>query len=154
MSAPPQLEAVVCPECGAENVRGAQRCFLCYGSLNPYADNEPTAQSPDARPALYSPRTESGYGVATMLTLVLVALVGTGLFLNEPGLGIGFVVLCAPALIATGATMLQSNSTTGQISWVRAFNTFVLSVAITFGVIVALIVAAVVGLFVICSFSM
>lgn len=161
MSLPPQLASVVCSECGAENVAEAARCWLCYAALSkqpakPMVGKPMAVQPQLATPVYPLPRAQQSkavgvvFAVLTAATVGLIVLVGIGAFFEDATAGIGYFVLVTPALLATGVSALRTQTADGEISWMRAFATLMLSFLITVLVLVALAVAAIIALIALC----
>jgi hypothetical protein len=161
MSLPPQLASVVCSECGAENVAEAARCWLCYAALSEKPVKTPVGKPMAVQPQLPTPvyplpRAQQSkavdivFAVLTAATVGLVVLVGIGAFVEDASAGLGYLVLVTPALLATGVSVLRTQTPDGEISWIRAFATLMLSFLITVLVLVALAVAAVIALIALC----
>ena len=165
MNAPPQLETGLCPECGGENVADAARCWLCYGSLHPIQPKPSQADVLPGRPLPPPALTTAGqraasqmmFAVLTVATLVLVALVGAGIFWEAQDSALLYFLLVTPALLATGIAALRGYQAEGEIQWLRTFRALLFSLAavmltvtVTALVFVALAVAAVIALIATC----
>ncbi len=114
-------ESRACPKCGAAVPADAGRCPACDSDviasqpINPYAP--PRAAEP-AHPT---------FTLATTLWTIGVIALGLGLFRAQPGLGIAFVIVTAPALIRT-AVMASRRRASGQPSTTgERINDFVIS---------------------------
>ncbi len=165
-------DAVVCSECGAENLAANERCWLCYRPLivlatvvsSAPAKAVPVAQVKSGSPLLWG---------AALVALALLAMVGVGAFASDINLGIAYCVIMAPALVVGTITFLithrrQAASTDAPASSglqpapvAAGLRSFFASLAMTIAtlvvaaaVIVLVAVAAVIALIVTCFSQM
>lgn len=167
--APANKQIVHCVECGAENVLPANRCWLCYKLLQPgegviAADvvdgptaelhaTEPPPQLPVPKypvppaPMRDTPTSQWVFGIMTGAVFVLIVLVGLGIAVDQSqsSLLMVYLAIVLPGLLTTGISLLRSHAKTGQVSWQRGFLTFVLTLALSFGVAVVVIAMLVIA---------
>ncbi|MFV1965194.1 MAG: hypothetical protein ACC628_07195 [Pirellulaceae bacterium] len=147
MNLPKRNTFKICPECGADGVPSARRCWMCDADLS----REPEivlAEFVDTTPD-YAP-AESFFAVATLFVLSAVMLIGIGLGAQAPGLAVVYVVLVLPALIGSWVRIKRREARVGHTSWSERFVTLAMSGAITLGVLGLLFAALLVALFAFC----
>ena len=139
---------IVCPQCRADNPPHAGKCWLCHA---PLAGRElVTAElAPQARPL---PLAEAFFWTLTGGCLLLLVLVGIGIAQTDPGLLIVYVIVLAPALIATLARSLLSIQRGQGVSGMEVFLTLLFSASVTVLVVVVLFVAVIVAFFAYCLY--
>jgi hypothetical protein len=82
-----------CPHCGAElYALGARECWMCRGPLTPQEDLAEQV-------VLHDVPKSSGDNPLLVVGGVLLLLVGVGLTIEAPGLGLLLLVLATPVLI-------------------------------------------------------
>ncbi len=124
-------------------------CWLCQG--NPYASPSPSA-SPSA--VVSRPEFTAGEAInwfATITIVVLVFLVGLGVFIDEPWAAVGFAVFMLPGVI--GALRMRARQRRRQLTgfWgsrTAALLTGGITIIVTF---VLVILAAIALLFAVCA---
>ena len=137
MPAEQPIDLATCPECRAANATTARRCWLCSCDLT----KPPPLHRPPPLPAAAS-AGGNALGLGTLLLLVTLFALGLGIFALAPGLGVLYVLLIAPPVIATsiaGARRRQKGQPWGGKEKLTAA---VLSVAGTLAALSLLIVAA------------
>lgn len=153
MATNPATTELVCPHCGAKVGAKWKTCWLCGqelpGETGPVFVASKTSAAP--RPAAGASAISiiskvAGAGIAALLALVFIGLVANG----EYGALIGLVILLLPPLAITFGKTLSRQSKGEEVAWIDRVGTFLMSLAITIGVVTALGVAAVVAFFVIC----
>ena len=143
-----------CPHCGAKVGRDWRSCWLCGMELPAAGSAEtaaPTFIEGEAEPG-------SGHGTVRLITQVVglmlavtILLILVGLLANgEYGGAILLVILFVPAGIVTLSKSLSRRAQGETMAPLDKAATFLLSLAVTIGVIVAVGVAAFVALLVVC----
>lgn len=144
----------ICPECGADCVASAPRCWMCGGDLSRaetiYQAQAVTASMRGAGNAGAMPVSEWFFAISTCLLLGVVLLVGLGLAVDEPGTAILYAIVVSPALLATLIRTQLKRASHGRVSWAEKFATLMISGALTVSIVTVLCVAACVALFVYC----
>jgi hypothetical protein len=135
----------VCPQCGAAQSVADRPCWLCGGKTVP--EDAVTAEIVEPRPSFVS---EAVFAALSGLMGGVLVIMGIGLWLQEPALGIGFAVLALPALVATLVRGAVRRSRGQPVTWAQRLATFAVALSITLGVLSLLVVAAVVALFIAC----
>jgi hypothetical protein len=140
-----------CQECGVENTLYSPRCWMCHADLRKNAP--PVVKAPPASPPPRFAPTGSFFAVLTLLTTLLVVLIGFAL--GEMSLGYlpWFALIVIPALLATTVRVGRRRMQGKQVSWSEALLTVVISGAIVHGVLGLVAVAAVAALFIMCLIS-
>jgi hypothetical protein len=104
MTAEQPIDLVTCPECRAANATAARRCWLCGRDFTGKGPQPPPLPPMPAGEAPYAPGPEQGaatFGASTALLLVTLVILGVGIFSLAPGMGVLYVILVAPPVIAT-----------------------------------------------------
>lgn len=145
---------VKCPHCGAKVGRDWRSCWLCGMEVPPPIPGEPAA------PIFIEKETQwaSGHGTARLVTQVVglmlamtILMILAGLLASgETGGAIAVVILFVPAGIVTLSKSLSRRAQGESMAPLDKAATFLLSLAVTIGVIVAVCVAAFVALLVVC----
>jgi hypothetical protein len=138
-----------CPDCGAENALSWQTCWMCQADLRSNAPPVVVARLAEPPAPRFAP-TATFFGVLTLLTTLLVVLVGFAL--GEMSLGYlpFFALIAIPALLATTVRVGRRRMQGKQVSWMEAVLTLVISGAIVHGVLVLIVLAILVALFIMC----
>jgi hypothetical protein len=148
----PQLK--ICPECGADCGGTAQSCWMCQANLanveTIVAAEEVANQAVRAVRRPPNAVSEAFFATSTILLVIAALVVGIGLMINEPGLGIVFAIVASPALIATVVRTRFRQATTGTVSWAERFATLIVSGALTIGILSMLGVACFVAFLAYC----
>lgn len=142
---------MACPDCGAACSKFADKCWLCGVAL--VGSNEATdvvvaeiLLPPRPRYAL----SEWFFGGLTFLLGGVLLLIAIGAFAQNPGVGLGFLILVAPAVIAV-LTREQRRRTQHQATgWADRFLTILVSLSLTIGIVGMLCVAGCVAFFLYC----
>lgn len=153
---PPLLPALICQKCGATNPAHATSCWLCKGAgTNPYAaapSIQPTSTA--SRSIVQTPpaqsRAEDVFLVLLLLVLVLAILIAVGLAIQDRGMLVPYLVVVAPALVATGGRALYSVAKGERPKPSALILVFLWSTMATIGLAVLLAVASVIALFLMC----
>jgi hypothetical protein len=156
-SEPPVIAQCLCSTCGAVCEVGAEQCWMCFqaGSparttINPYSASQieylPYQQ--------WQPPSQSKYeGIFQFLLLMcvlLAVLVSIGLWVQDPGLLVGFLILVGPAFAVTGVRALWQVGKQGKASPKSLFLSLVISFAFTVAILVTLVAAGVILLIAMC----
>ena len=141
----PAVESKICVECGAENWAYAADCWLCKRDLS---DVEAVVNAEIVAPPV-STSANTFFAVVTGILGIVLVLIGIGLYLEEPGAAIGYMILVIPPLIAT---IVRTMAKQGErpVGWGERLATFLISSVVFFGILVMLCIAAVVAFFAIC----
>ena len=125
---------------------------MCYADLRRNAPPVVVAP-PAASPSPQFGPSGSFFAVLTLLTTLLVALIGFGL--GEMSLGFlpWFAVIVIPALIATTVRVGRRRMQGKQVSWWEALLTVVISGAIVHGMLGVVAIAALAAVFIMCLVS-
>ena len=143
-------ESKFCVECGAENWPYAPNCWLCKRDLG-NVDTIVTAEL--VRPPV-STTANTFFALVCGLLAVVLVLIGIGLFLEEPGSAVGYMIFVVPPLIATIVRTVIKQQRTGYVGWGERLATFVVSGVAFFGILLMLVFAAIVALFIICLMAL
>jgi hypothetical protein len=137
-----------CPQCGANCLATATKCWLCHGSL--FADREIEIVNAELVHRPPSALSEWFFGVSTVVILLVVLLVGIGIATDSPGTSMLYGIAVAPALIATIVRTMRKKERGEQVTWATRFVTLILSLAVTGVVVYGLIIAAIIATIVAC----
>lgn len=151
MSVSEQVPLKICPECGAENIALARRCWMCHGDV--------------ARvPALVTAEIVEDHSLARqkrawhewfflwlmVLLAVVIATVGAGLASEEPWLLIPYAIIVVPGFVATAIQVSVKSAKGETVSWGGTLATFVISTAVAIGVALLLLGALFVAIVITC----
>lgn len=149
-----------CPECGADNLHFANRCWMCGGGLRNVAIIAAELPAPAAKPAeapLAKPAwaRDDSAGLISVATLAgLCLLVGIGIYANEPALVIPFAIVASPALLATLIRATRKRVQSKPMGVLESvgmfFLSFVISGVVAAGIAVVLVAVAIVSLVAFC----
>jgi RsiW-degrading membrane proteinase PrsW (M82 family) len=131
-----------CPECGADNVPVANRCWMCQGDLKS-APKRSVPLHRDAKPVWAGNESTTLILFATLC--VLVFLVGIGSYASEPGLLIPFAIIATPALLATIIRASRKRHQGKPMGIGETIATFFISGIAVLGILILVVVAVVVG---------
>jgi hypothetical protein len=111
MNEPPRLQPTVCQRCGASNPPHATKCWLCarQGNTDPYAPPTQLQSAGSATNILGTgaqSRAETVYAGLLVSAVVLAFIIGLGLGAQDPGLLIPYLIVIAPAFLATAARLM------------------------------------------------
>ena len=111
MSEPPKLPSTVCPRCGATNPPHIAQCWLCQRqeTADPYAapaELSATDVPAAGPPAAAQQRSESVYAALLLGAVFLAVIIGVGLGAQDPGLLVPYLIVIAPAFLATAARFM------------------------------------------------
>lgn len=141
-----------CPQCGGDNDRHATRCWLCRAGLESAEEivmaEAVTAVRPPGGPS------EWFFAIATVLSIIMVLLVGIGAVSEEPMAGIGYLILVIPPVIATVVRLQHKKARYGFVTWSDRFVALVASAAVTLVVVIGLTAAAFICFFLYCLASL
>lgn len=151
MSQPSASAGWRCSECGAESYwPSSPRCWLCGGTVLMRAGEE------DAVPAVVleeSPadrRAASQVAISTILMLLTLTAVLVGVFIMAPGLGIVLFFFTLPAVILSGFVLAKQRRWGGKAGIAQRIGVFFLSFGFIVVLAVAMVIAAIVALFIVC----
>src|SRR5262245_34731660 len=142
----------VCPECGAQNIALAGKCWMCHGDLNAVTPVEVVT----AEVVSNSPKFAPGPTFFPILTVLAIALaVVVGWALGEQSLGIlpFYAIIVIPALVAASIRVGRKRLRGQTVSWGEAILAGVITAAIVHATLGLLAVAGLVALFVMCIFN-
>jgi hypothetical protein len=131
------VELATCPECGAAGSPTGRRCWLCGHPLG--------AGMAAARGR---PRTADWMLTATLaLAAIVAALMVIGVWQEAPGLAVALAVVAAVPLIATAVASLHARAGGRPLGAGEKLVKFMLSLAIVFGAIGLVAIAATIAFF-------
>jgi hypothetical protein len=141
-----------CPECGAELVPGAKKCWLCAlkaaAKAPPRRDESTTGreaaapQNPYASPAPASDHLDRTFSLTSMFLWTTLVAVVMGVASFAPGLAIMLAVLSLPAAARTiGAVYRRKQRRGGSIGAAEKVETFIASLGIVLAIVVGAITA-------------
>jgi hypothetical protein len=141
----------ICPECGAENLNLATRCWLCQrdlGEVPVIVVAEVVSESPDFARNGSLPAWTSIALAGALFAVGLGATVAFG-----PGAGILLVVVGVPAYLAT-LTRLRKIAARRSVTVVDQIITFLVSTLSVLGILLLMGVAAFVAFFMYCLIAL
>jgi len=142
------LPHVTCPECGAENNTFANACWICRRPL--YEGDELVEAeivSPVGLPRQH--RTGRIFGIWAFIFLTLgMMIVGLGVYAEEPGLLVPFLIVVAPLSIGAGVLMMKGNQS--ENPWLRGIAMSFSALIVSIGAMVLLGIAALIALIAFC----
>ena len=153
MSRPNSLEGF-CPECRAVCRADEGRCWLCgHSFIGHDADIVPAELVPE--PPAYNPRARYQFGLSTLLLITTLTAIVLSVWKMAPGLAVLLTVVLVPALIRVGLASGNAQAVGQPMSWGAKTAMAVRTAAVTFGILVGivvlLIVAGFVALWIMCS---
>lgn len=162
MNASPSIIPGICPECGAKVTIKAPKCWMCQRSLSwdtpLIARPSVTAASgaevsceawyPAGRRSenAYEHRATFQFGLSSIMMIITLAAVLSGVYAMAPGLGIAMVIVAAPALICTCIISMRKGARGRPLSPSEQIAYFVAWL----GLAILIIIAAGVAFFVSC----
>ena len=154
MSEPPIVPAGICRRCGASNPLDAAQCWLCSreGRIDPYAVS-PQPQMTGTGISHTQARSQNIYAVLLCAAVGLSLMIGIGIATIDPGFLVAYVIIIAPAFLATGARLLYGTVRHEQTKPSALLTAFVtgLSFILVLGL---LAIAVLVALFLWCVMAM
>jgi hypothetical protein len=153
----PLPQNATCPECGAELVPGAKKCWLCAlradATTTPPRDASGTGgeaaapMNPYASPAPPSGHLDRTFSLTSMFLWTTLVAVVMGVASFAPGLGIMLAVLSLPAAARTiGTVYRRKQRRGGSIGAAEKIETFIAS----FGIVLAIVIGAVTAFTAVC----
>ncbi|MBA2114937.1 hypothetical protein [Bremerella alba] len=142
------LPHVLCPECGAENNSFANACWICRRPL--YEGDEMV----DAELVMPVATPRQGYlgslfGIWAFIFLALGAvIVGLGIYVDEPGILLPYLIVVMPLSIGVGVLLLKGNQS--ENPWLRGIAMSFSALIISIGALVMLGIALIISLIVFC----
>jgi hypothetical protein len=112
MNEPPIMPTLFCQRCGATNPPYAAQCWLCStgnrsGASAPAQLVSIASITPEQTGLQSNVRTQHICAVLLVACIVLTSLIGVGIAVQDPGMLIPFVIVIAPAFLATGVRALH-----------------------------------------------
>ncbi|WDI42445.1 hypothetical protein [Bremerella sp. P1] len=142
------LPHINCPECGAENNTFANACWICRRPL--YEGDElieAEIVSPIDRPR--QDRVGRIFGIWAFIFLGLGAMVvGLGVYAEEPGVLLPYLIVVAPLCIGVGVMILKGNQS--ENPWLRGIAMCFSALIVSAGAMVLLGIAAIIALLAFC----
>jgi hypothetical protein len=143
------MELKPCPHCGADCETSTARCWLCYGDLTGEVGVVDAELVPE--PPRHAPE-DTIFGVMSAILAFVIVLVGVGAAFVQPGLSILIAIVAVPAFVATLVRVKKQEARQGHVGWGEKLGTFVVSAALTIGVLTMLGVACIIALIVFCFY--
>jgi len=151
----PKPKQRVCTECGAESWNENSKCWMCDG------DNLKNSEIVEGEVVDMKPTFADGeniYQVLTLVSGVVALIVGCGLVILLPPLGIFYFFVATIALVATVVWMQLRRSHGKEVKWENRFLSMLitsgLSIVIATTLSIVLVVAVILILFVVCLVEM
>ena len=146
----------VCRHCGASYARNP--CWLCGAALDDQSIivAEVVSSPRGDKPADFvatqglQKSVDIAFAVATIGMGVTIALVTIGAFLQDPGRGIGFLILVVPAFTIGALRLLWRRSQVGHVTWMERFITYLLSGIASILLLLLLGVGVIIFFFLVC----
>jgi hypothetical protein len=153
---PPDLIAIVCPECGAENEVRARSCWLCHADL---ALKEEPIVAELAKPTLrpqWAP-SENTELILVAAVAVLMLLMGVGIYSVSKGGVVIYAIFTVPAMLMTIVRASLKHARGEKITAPDAVMTFfytgmtvLVSAAAVVGLLALIAIAIIIGLIITC----
>jgi hypothetical protein len=143
-------DLAVCPECGAALPLADAKCWLC-GRPNvagSWSKSRPAAARPTGL------EVAATITLSTLLVSVAAVMMFSGLVGDAPGLAILFAAVVTPGLLATWLASKRARAKGESLAWYSKLAAFMISTAITVGMLGVLCVAAFVAFFIWCLFAL
>lgn len=148
------IHPVRCLDCGANNVNTSQRCWLCGKELA----LEPELIDQALRTAYQSPLAtsvqgaEEGLGglITSLVLVAVIVLLGLGIAADEPGMLVPYFLVVVPAFAGMHVAVSRYRAKGRPLGAVGRVVAFFVSIAVVFGLLALLAVAAVAALFLYC----
>ena len=142
-------EKLRCPNCGAVNPTAAPttdvlKCWLCTEPFHRDAAKMTDETEPDQQTLLE--KQGMTFGLTTVMLVVTLAAVGFGVFRNNPAIGVLFFIFVTPALIRTQVIAMRRQRSGVPVTALQRLELFMVSFSATFGIVIALTVAAAIAL--------
>jgi hypothetical protein len=153
----PGEAAKVCPDCGAENITLAVKCWMCHRDLKDVRtvmrpDHVQSGKAAHRDLPVLAP-SSSSTALVVGATVLLVLLVGWGVVTAGPGALIPYAIIAVPALLATMIRVGRKSARGEKVGVVESIGTFLLSGVAVLGLLFMIGVTVVVGLFIYCLAS-
>lgn len=147
--------ANLCPDCGAHNLTGVTRCWLCGAALGETASSEDTPVVAELVPEAARQSAKS-FQLNSLMLLVTLICVCLGMVTFAPGLVGLLLFVAAPAYIMTVRHTRQREAAGEALTTWQRVEAFalraLLSAAMVLSVISLLAFAAFAALFVMCIY--
>lgn len=142
------LPHIKCPECGAENNTFANVCWICRRPLYD-GDELVEAELITTNGPPHQDRMGRIIGIWAFIFLALGAMiVGLGIYVDEPGILLPYLIVVAPLCIGVGVLMLKGNQS--ESPWLRAVTICFSTIIVSVGAMVLLGIALLIALVVFC----
>lgn len=142
------LPHINCPECGAENNSFANVCWICR---RPLYEGDELVEAEMVSP-IGSPRQDRVgriFGIWAFIFLGLGAMiVGLGIYVDEPGILLPYLILVTPLSIGIGVLILKGNQS--ENPWLRGIAMSFSALIVSAGAMVLLGIAAIIALVAFC----
>lgn len=142
------LPHINCPECGAENNSFANVCWICR---RPLYEGDELVEAEMVAP-IGSPRQDRVgriFGIWAFIFLGLGAMiVGLGIYVDEPGILLPYLILVTPLSIGIGVLILKGNQS--ENPWLRGIAMSFSALIVSAGAMVLLGIAAIIALVAFC----
>ncbi|MFN3151757.1 hypothetical protein [Bremerella sp.] len=142
------LPHINCPECGAENNSFANVCWICR---RPLYEGDELVEAEMVSP-IGSPRQDRVgriFGIWAFIFLGLgVMIVGLGIYVDEPGILLPYLILVTPLSIGIGVLILKGNQS--ENPWLRGIAMSFSALIVSAGAMVLLGIAAIIALVAFC----
>lgn len=135
----------VCPDCGVSPIDSVTRCWLCGKVFDQPILAEVAFLSPQRKPTSYT--------LASLLVLMTLIAVFFGLVSVAPGLAILYLLIVVPAMIGSLYKSRQLSFAGRRATIGERVGAALLSVAVVWGILGLLFVAAFAALFAICFYA-
>lgn len=142
------LPHITCPECGAENNTFANVCWICRRSLyegDELVESELVSQVGASR----QDRMGRIFGIWAFIFLALGAVVvGLGVYVDEPGVLLPYLIVVTPLSIGVGVLILKGNQS--ENPWLRGIAMCFSALIVSAGAMVLLGIASIIALIAFC----
>jgi hypothetical protein len=152
MSKVPATSVMLCPACQAVSPVGTKTCWLCHAPLSP-ADEVVAAELVAKNTPRRSPLSEGFFVFLTLACLLLLVVVGIGIWQEDIGLLIPYAILVAFPLVATAVRSLRAAQRGVPVSAMDVFLSLLVSATATVAIVILLVAAAIGALFVYCLYA-
>lgn len=146
------LPHINCPECGAENNTFANVCWICR---RPLYEGDELVEAEMVSPSGAPRQDRMGriIGVWAFLFLAMGAfLVGVGVYIDEPGLMLPYLIVVTPLCIGIGVLFFKGNQSDNP--WLRGIALCFSTLIVSAGALVLLGIASIIALIAFCFMMM
>lgn len=146
------LPHINCPECGAENNTFANVCWICRRPLYE-GDELVEAEEVSSVDRPRQDRVGRIFGIWAFIFLAFGAVVvGMGVYVDEPGLMLPYLIVVAPLCIGIGVLVLKGNQS--ENPWLRGIAMCFSAIIVSAGALVLLGIATIIALIAFCFMLM